>query len=53
MRKNETVVRQQKQWGGNKMTTLEVQTFFQPLPDRPDKIYETEMPLVGTLWYED
>lgn len=39
--------------GSNKMTTLEGQTFFQPLPDCPDKIHGTETPLVGTPQYED
>lgn len=39
--------------GGNKITTLEIQTFFQPLPDCSDKIHRTETPLVGTPQYED
>lgn len=39
--------------GGNKITTLEIQTFFQPLPDCSDKIHRTETPFVGTPQYED
>lgn len=39
--------------GGNKITTLEIQTFFQPLPDCSDKIHRTETPLVGSPQCED